>query len=79
MSIQNLLHAWLFILMFDVPNFEFAALSADEQVILIDLVKTGGCLLVLNRFAEAFAAGLDIDNGKKNLLALEAGDCQHRG
>ena len=77
MSIQDLLDRRLLIVRINVPDLKLAALGTNEQVILIDLIQEGRALLVLNLVADALATSLDVDDGEKDLLAVEAGNGQH--
>ena len=77
MSIQDLLDRRLLIVRINVPDLELAALGTNEQVILIDLIQEGRALLVLNLVADTLATSLDVDDGEKDLLAVEAGNGQH--
>ena len=77
MSIQDLLDRRLLIVRINVPDLKLAALGTNEQVILINLIQEGRALLVLNLVADALATSLDVDDGEKDLFAVEAGNGQH--
>ena len=67
-SIKDLLDDGLWLIWIDVPDLELASLRTNQKVILVDLVKVGGVLLVVNLRLDGFAARLDVDIANKYLL-----------
>ena len=77
MSIKHLLDDRLGLIWIDVPDLELASKRANQKVILVDLVKASGALLVVNLRLDAFAACLDVDIADKYLRVVETRNRQN--
>lgn len=71
-GIEDLLDRWGFIVWINVPNFEFTIESADQKVVLVDLVEERRVLVVVNLVLDGLRSCFDIDVADQNLLVFEA-------
>jgi len=77
-GVKHLLDRRRLLLWIDVPDLKLTSKSANEEMILVDLVQESRVLFVIDRSDDFFGACLDVDVADQHLLVVEARDSQHR-